>query len=360
MNFILQPWQLLVVILANWVNRQQQQVIEYLRTENLILREKAGKKRILLNDDQRRRLAVKGKALGHKLLKEFATLVTPDTILRWHRELVVRKLDVLSQRNAVGRPRISQEIVDLTLKLARENPTWGCDRIQGALANLGHTVSDTTVSKLLKSHGVEPAPDRQRQTTWETFLKAHWDSLFAIDFTTTEVWTLRGLVTISVLVVMRLKTRHIEITGVTTNPDSAWVTQVARKLTDPKEGFLRNASHVLMDRDTKFSPLRKFLETSTATKATLLPPRSPNLNAHLERLMRSLHEECLDRMIFFGEKPLQHALAEFQTHYHSERNHQGLDNQLIDPDQEVGQSSGIIDCRERLGGLLRYYHRRAA
>ena len=360
MNFILQPWQLLVVILANWVNRQQQQVIEYLRTENLILREKAGKKRILLNDDQRRRLAVKGKALGHKLLKEFATLVTPDTILRWHRELVVRKLDVLSQRNAVGRPRISQEIVDLTLKLARENPTWGCDRIQGALANLGHTVSDTTVSKLLKSHGVEPAPDRQRQTTWETFLKAHWDSLFAIDFTTTEVWTLRGLVTMSVLVVMRLKTRHIEIAGVTSNPDSAWVTQVTRKLADSENGFLRNASHVLMDRDTKFSPLRKFLETGTATKATLLPPRSPNLNAHLERLMRSLHEECLDRMIFFGEKPLQHALAEFQTHYHSERNHQGLDNQLIAPNQEVGHSSGIIDCRERLGGLLRYYHRSAA
>ena len=360
MTFILQPWQLLVVILANWVNRQQQQVIEYLRTENQILLEKAGKKRILLNDDQRRRLAVKGKALGHKLLKEFATLVTPDTILRWHRELVVRKTDVLSQRNAVGRPRISQEIVDLTLKMARENPTWGCDRIQGALANLGHTISDTSISKLLKSHGVEPAPDRQRQTTWETFLKAHWDSLFAIDFTTTEVWTLRGLVTMSVLVVMRLKTRHIEIAGVTTNPDSAWITQVTRKLTDSETGFLRNASHVLMDRDTKFSPLRKFLETSTKTKATLLPPRSPNLNAHLERLMRSLHEECLDRMIFFGETPLRHALAEFEAHYHSERNHQGLDNQLIDPDQEVGQSSGIIDCRERLGGLLRYYHRRAA
>ena len=360
MNFILQPWQLLLVILAHWINRQQQQVIEYLRTENQILLEKAGKKRLLLNDDQRRRLAVKGKALGHKLLKEFASLVTPDTILRWHRELIARKSDVFSQRNAVGRPRISQEIVDLTLKLARENPTWGCDRIQGALANLGHTISDTSVSKLLKSHGVEPAPDRQRSMTWETFLKAHWDSLYAIDFTTIEVWTLRGLVTMSVLVVMRLKTRHIEIAGITANPDSAWVTQVARELTDSKEGFLRNASHVLMDRDTKFSPLRKFLETETTIKATLLPPRSPNLNAHLERFMRSLKGECLDRMIFLGEKSLQHALTEFKAHYHSERNHQGLDNQLIDPGEEVGQASGTIDCRERLGGLLRYYHRRAA
>ena len=160
MNVILQPWQLLVVILANWFHRQQQPVIEYLRTENQILREKAGKKRILLNDDQRRRLAVKGKALGHKLLKEFATLVTPDTILRWHRELVVRKLDVLSQRNAVGRPRISPEIVDLTLKLARDNPTWGCDRIQGALANLGHT-------------GAAKVPGRiKRASGWHSLLQA--------------------------------------------------------------------------------------------------------------------------------------------------------------------------------------------
>ena len=115
-----------------------------------------------------------------------------------------------------------------------------------------------------------------------------------------------------------------------------------------------------MDRDTKFAPLRKFLEADTTIKATLLPPRSPNLNAHLERFMRSLKGECLDRMIFLGEQPLQHALTEFEAHYHSERNHQGLDNQLIDPDEEVGQTSGTIDCRERLGGLLRYYHRRAA
>ncbi len=249
---------------------------------------------------------------------------------------------------------------DLGRTPARENSAWGCDRIQGALANVSYSISDTTVANILKAHSIEPAPDRQRTTSWSTFLKAHWDSLFSIDFTTTEIWTLRGLVTMSVLVVMELKTRRIEIAGITASPDSAWITQTARELTNGQDGFLRNASDLLMDRDTKFSPLRTFLKTCTDTKVVLLPPRSPNLNAHLERFMRSLKSECLDRMIFFGDQPLRRALTEFQTHYHHERNHQGLDNQVIDPGDEVGRTQGVLDCRERLGGLLRYDHRRAA
>ena len=132
MSFLLQPWHLMFFVFAGWANRQQQEVIEYLRTENQVLREKLGKKRILLNDDQRRRLGVKGKVLGRKLLKEFGTLFTPDTILRWHRELVAKKWDSSDERKAVGRPRIRQVIVDLILRFAKENSTWGCDRIQGA------------------------------------------------------------------------------------------------------------------------------------------------------------------------------------------------------------------------------------
>src|SRR5450631_4325119 len=123
MSFILHPWQLLLAILAGWINEKQQQVIEYLRTENQVLKEKLGKKRILLNDDQRRRLAVKGKTLGRKLLDEVGTLFTPDTILRWHRELVAQKWDHSGKRRSVGRPATPQEVVDLILKFARENPT---------------------------------------------------------------------------------------------------------------------------------------------------------------------------------------------------------------------------------------------
>jgi putative transposase len=157
MSFILQPWHLMLVGFAGWMNRQQQDVINHLRIENQILKEKLGKKRILLNDDQRRRLAVSGKVLGRKLLEKVGTLFTPDTILRWHRMLVAKKFDYSDKRKSVGRPRVAKEIVDLVLRFARENPTWGYDKIEGALANLGHKISDQTVGNILKDHGIEPA-----------------------------------------------------------------------------------------------------------------------------------------------------------------------------------------------------------
>ncbi len=238
MAFILQPWQLYLAILAGWINRQQQEVIEYLRTENRVLKEKLGKKRILLNDDQRRCLAVKGSILGRKRLEEVGTLFTPDTILRWHRMLVAKKWDYSARRKSVGRPRVNQEIVALVLRFARENVTWGYDRIQGALSNLGHTISDQTVGNILREHGIEPAPERKRQTTWKTFFKAHWDVLASIDFTTIEVWTKGGLVTYYVLFVMEVATRRVHFAGCTVNPTEAWMKQVAKNLTDPFEGFL--------------------------------------------------------------------------------------------------------------------------
>ncbi len=262
MNFVLQPWQLLLLILAGWVNRHQQDAIEYLLTENQVLREKLGKGRILLSDDQRRRLAVKGKVLGRKSLEKLAKIVTPDTLLRWHRELIARKWDYSHMRQSVGRPRTGQQIVDLTLSLARENPSWGYDRIQGVLANLGFKISDTTVGNILKAHGIEPAPERSKRTDWRTFLGAHWDSIAAADFTTVEVWTRSGLVTFYILVVMHLKTRRIEIAGATPHPNSGWMQQVGRNLTDCADGFLRISTHVILDRDTKHLPLRQILESS--------------------------------------------------------------------------------------------------
>jgi putative transposase len=187
------------LILAGWINRQEQDVIKYLRAENRVFREKLGKKRILLNDDQRRRLAVKGKILGRKMLEQMATIVTPDTILRWHRELVATKWDYSRCRNKIGRPPVSAEVVKLVLRMARENPSWGYDRIQSALANLGHLISDKSVGNILKAHGIDPAPDRKRQSTWKSFLQCHWDVLASVDFTTIEVWTKSGLVTIYLL-----------------------------------------------------------------------------------------------------------------------------------------------------------------
>jgi len=360
MSFILHPWQLLLVILAGWVNEQQRQIIEYLRTENQVLKELHGRQRILLNDDQRRRLATKGKILGRKVLLEIATIVTPDTILRWHRALVAQKWDYSQRRKSVGRPRVRQEIVDLVLKLARENPAWGYNRIQGALANLGHDISDQTVGNILKAHGIEPAPDRKRQTTWATFLKSHWDVLASIDFTTIEVWTKGGLVTYYLLFVMEIATRRVHFAGCTPNPDGLWMKQVARNLTDIEDGFLVCKRYLIMDRDGKFTDRFREILKGEGVEAVKLPPRSPNLTPHIERFMRSLKEECLLKLIFFGEKSLRNAIREYLASYHHERNHQGLGNQLIEPDREVGRTTGEVLCRERLGGMLRYYYRDAA
>ena len=361
MDFLLEPWQFFFAILAGWVNQQQQESIDYLRTENAVLKELHGPTRILLNDDQRRRLAVKGKVLGRKRLEEVGTLFTPDTILRWHRTLFAQKWDHSDKRKPVGRPPVSEEVVELVLRMARENPSWGYDRIQGALANVGHEISDQTVGNILKEHGIEPAPERKRQTTWATFIKAHWDVLASIDFTTVEVWTKGGLVTFYLLFVMELKSRRVHIAGCTPNPDAAWMKQVARNVTDAEDGFLKGKRYILMDRDAKFcEAFRETLETA-GTKPVLLPARSPNLNAHLERFMRSLSQECLDRMIFLGERSLRNAVREYVDHHYAhERNHQGLANKIIDAGEEVGRTSGEVECRERLGGMLRYYLRRAA
>ena len=360
MNVVLQPWQLLFAILSGWIHSRQQQIIEFQNDQLISLMKSQGKKRILLTDDQRRLLAVKGKALGRKTLRELTTIVTPDTILRWHRELVARKWDHSEKRKSVGRPRIRQVIVDLILRFAKENPTWGYDRIQGALANVGYHISDTTVGNILKAHGIEPAPDRKRQTTWKTFLKAHWDVLAAIDFTTVEVWTKGGLVTFYLLFVMELKTRRVHFAGCTPHPNEAWMQQIARNLTDPFDGFLLGKRYVLMDRDGKFCPTFRNLLKDEDAKPLLLPPRSPDLNAYIERFMRSLKSESLSRMIFFGEKSLRRAVDAYLRHYHAERNHQGVGNKLIESGEEVGSVAGKIACRQRLGGLLRYYYRDAA
>ena len=360
MNFVLQPWHIWVLAVSAWVNREQAQAIDYLMAENRVLREKLGKGRILLNDDQRRRLAIKGKVLGRKALSGLTTIVTPDTIMRWHRELIAMKWDYSHLRKStIGRPRLREKIVLLIVRMAKENTSWGYDRIQGALKNMGYRISDTTVSNVLKDHGIEPAPNRDKHTSWKDFLKAHWDVMGATDFTTVEVWSPWGLETYYILVVMKLSTRRIEIAGITTNPDGVWMKQMGRNLLDSYDGFLLDIHYLILDRDTKFQPFSDQLKGSD-TKVVLLPPRSLNLNAYMERYMRSMKSECLNKFIFFGEKSLRRAVKEFTEHYHFERNHQGIDNNIIEPSDEVGCTNGDIQCHERLGGMLKYYYRDAA
>ena len=350
------PLALAVAILAGFLNRQQQDAIEYLREENRVLREMLGGRRLRFTNEQRRRLAIRGKELGRAFLAGIATLVTPDTILAWHRRLVARKWTYPTTRH--GNAEAMRTITKLVVRMARENPTWGYDRLQGALKHLGHVVAPNTIKKILKRNDLEPAPLRGRRTTWKTFLKAHAHSIFAADFFTTEVWTARGLVTHYTLFVIHHASRAVAIVGTTPNPGATFMDQCARALTDPVSGFLRTARFLIVDRDSKFS--EAFRSTPKAAGVTVLrcPASAPNCNAFAERWVRSIKEECLHRMIFFGHRALDRALTEYVAHYNHERAHQGIGNNLVEP-REVAQHRGAVHCRDRLGGLLRFYYRRA-
>ena len=167
-------------------------MIDYLREENRVLREQLGERRLRLNDDQRRRLAAKAKGLGRKLLAEIATIVTPETLLAWHRKLIAQKFDGRGHREP-GRPRTAGEIEALVVRMAEQNRDWGYRRIQGALSNLGHEMARSTIAEILERHGIEPAPERGRKTTWKEFLTRHWERIVAADFFTVEAWTRYGL-----------------------------------------------------------------------------------------------------------------------------------------------------------------------
>jgi transposase InsO family protein len=348
------PLRLLLVTLAGWVNRHQQQVIDYLVEENRVLHEQLGGRRVRLNDDQRRRLAARGQRLGRRVLRQVATIVTPDTILRWHRRLIAQKWTFTSRRP--GRPGIMRKVSALIVQMATENPRWGYSRIQGALRNLDHRVARSTVAKVLKDHGIPPAPGRP--SSWRTFLRAHWGAIAGADFFTTEVWTSRGLVTYYTLFVLDLKSRRVQIVGSTPNPDAAFMAQAARRLTDAVDGFLAGHRVLICDRDGKWTDAFRGLLEGAGVRIALTPVQAPNANAYAERFVRSIREECLDHLILFGERRLVHVLKEFVVHYHEERNHQGLDNALITPaPRTVG--SARVRCRERLGGLLRYYYQAA-
>ena len=351
------PLRALLLTVAGWLNREQQAVIEYLVEENRALREQIGSRRIRLTDDQRRRLAALGKVLGRRLLRRFATIVTPDTILRWHRRLIAAKWTFQTRRE--GRPGVMGEIRALVIRMARENATWGYSRIQGALRDLGHEVGRSTVARVLKSEGIKPAPERP--TAWGTFLKAHWDKTVAADFFSTEVWTPRGLVTHYALFVIELKSRRVHIAGTTTNPDESFIAQVGRNLTDAFDGFLLGHRIFICDRDTKFT--RRFRDTLEAVGVVtvLTPCRAPNCNAFAERFVRSIKEECLGRMVFFGEASLLRALREYAAHYNAERPHQGVGNRVLRPKPRAIEPAPRrhVESRDRLGGLLRHYRRSA-
>jgi transposase InsO family protein len=353
-------WKTMLAYVTGSVDENLLLRIEYLVAENRILRDQI-QGRVQLSDAERQTLAEIGAKLGKQALEEVATIVQPDTILGWNRKLAAEKFDGSKQRKSPGRPPVDQELEDWVVRMATENRSWGYDRIAGALAERGYDISDQTVGNILKRRGIPTAPERKKTTTWKEFIRRHLDMLWATDFFSTEVWTLGGLVTFYVLFFIKLDTREVHIAGITAHPTEQWMMQVARNLTMEEWGILKPGHYLLHDRDQKFCLAYNQLLDDAGVKRLPLPPRSPNLNAIAERFIRSVKSEALSQFILFGEKSLRHVLSEYLAHYHAERPHQGKGNVILFPGpRPEGAAEGPIECRERLGGTLKYYERKAA
>ncbi len=354
------PWRKMLAYITGTVDQELLLRNEYLAAENRILRAKI-RGRLLLTDPERATLARIGKRLGRKALQGLSAIVRPDTILAWHRRLIAKKFDGSAHRKKPGRPRVPRHVEQLVVRIALENRGWGYDRIAGALENLDHHLCDETVGNILRRHGIRPAPERRQGTTWKEFIASHREVLAATDFFTTEVWTLRGLVTYYVLFFIDIASRKVHVAGLTPHPHQEWMSQIARNVTMEDWGFLRGFRLLIHDRDSKFCARFRAVLRSGGVRSVKLPVRSPNLNAFAERWVRSVKQECLSKLILFGEGSLRRALDQYLAHYHNERNHQGKGNVLLEPrpTDRVGESSGPIDRRKRLGGLLNFYYRRA-
>ena len=316
-----------------------------------------GQKRIILNESQKRRLATAAMKLGKDLLRQCGTLFSPETILRWHRWFVTRKYDGSGKRGPA--PTKANSVRKLVLEMAEANPSWGYGHIHGELKGLGYDVSWQTVRRIMLEHGLLPDPDKPYKTTWNTFIKSHWDSICACDFFSCEAWGLKGLTRYSVFFVIELATRKVEIVGIHADPCETQMIQWARNLTDAEDGFLKGKRILIHDRDPLFT--KKFSETlrPAGVRALRSPKRAPNLNPYSERYVLSIKSECLDKMVLFGEKQVRYVIEQYNAHYLTERPHRVLGRRIIEPETPM-PTEGPVLCRERLGGLLKTYYRQAA
>jgi transposase InsO family protein len=292
-------------------------------------------------------------------LNNVVLLFKPDTLLKWHRELVQRKW-TFKHRYKGGRPPTAPEIRVLIKRLAQENHTWGYSKIHGELLKLGYSVGRSTVIDILKRLHVRPAPERTKQgSNWSTFLGHYTQQMLACDFFTVEtIW----LKTLYVLFFIELGSRRVYLAGCTSHPTAEWVTQQARQLTwtlQDKQAEVLPIRFLIRDRDAKFTTSFNKVFASEGIEILRTPYRSPKANAYAERWVRSVREECLDRLLIVNECHLRRVLREYVAYYNEARPHQGIDQHCPIPIKR-GPRGGTVTCRNVLGGIIHDYHREAA
>jgi putative transposase len=347
----------LLLLVARATDLELGRYVEYLKAENRILRGKLPK-RVPVTDAERERLVKLGMRVGPSI-KELITIVTPRTFARWASGATSKR-----KPRKPGRPRKPEEIRELIAQMAKEN-AWGSKRILGELKKLGiRKMSRATVSRILKEYGFDPGPKRG-EGTWHDFVQRHIKTLWACDFFTTEVWTLGGLVEYYVLFFIHIGTRRVHVAGMTPNPDGGWMAQQARNLCMlfDEQGDHR-PTHIVRDRDAKFTPQFCSIIESEGIEFRPIPPLSPNMNPFAEAWVQRIKRECLDHFLVLGERHLRYLISEYLVHYHEERPHQGIGNRPPKPHQPAREVSCLsmdeIVRRERLGGLLKHYERKAA
>jgi len=292
----------------------------------------------------------------HGLWQRAIIVVSPDTVLRWHRELVRRKWTHPTPSRE-GRPRVDAELEALILRMARENPRWGYSRIHGELTKLSYTVGRSTVRDVLKRHHVPPAPERTaRPTSWRAFLARHRHQMLACDFFVVETAALR---TLYVLFFIELGSRRVHLAGCTAYPTAAWVTQQARHLSWQVQDGTLPVHYLIHDRDRKFPASFDTVFAAEDVEIVLTPYRAPNANAVAERWIRSVREECLDHLLILNERHLGRVLSAYIAHFNHRRPHQGLGQRCPVP-LARGPATGAVQRRDVLGGLIHEYERRAA
>lgn len=287
-------------------------------------------------------------------LEQVILIFKPDTLLRWHRELVRRKWIFNNQPKQGGRPPAEPHLIELVLQLARDH-RWGDDRITGELKKLGYRLSHETVRKILRRHGILPAPQRKTSSTWRTFVNHYRATFLACDFFTVE--TIR-LQTLYVFCFLELGTRRVHIAGVTAHPTQAWVNQQGRQLVWTLQTQERTFTHLMRDNDGKYTSTFDAVFAVEGIEVVRTPIRAPRANAYAERWVRSVREECLDQLLVLDQTHLRYVLREYEGYFNTARPHQGLGQKIPQPPLEVS-TSGLVKRRDLLGGVLHDYHRAA-